>query len=106
MTDDEANEKQGILVVGRNKKDIARQMEKLNFDPELLKKVTLYQCTHEEVQSSRDDIEKLENERKAKDQMKPGDMWLQDLDEFVKVYCKHYKTEYTSPKKILLKVVE
>lgn len=97
ITDEEANVQEGILVVGRTKKDIGFQMEKMNFDDGLLKSVTLYQCTHEEVQKARDEIEKLENDRRVKEETTPEQMWLSELKEFVKVYCKHYKETYESP---------
>ena len=105
ITDQEANSKGGILTIGRNKKDIAIQMERCGFEEEILKKVTLYNCTDEEVQISRDEIAKEENKRKATQDLLPEQIWLDDLSDFVKVYCKHYKVEYHSPKKVTIKVV-
>ena len=106
ITDNEANNNGAILVVNRTKKDIAFQMEKLGFENELLKKVTYYNSTQEEVQSLQDDIVKLEADRKIKEETSPEQMWLNDLEDFTKAYCKHYKCTYESPKKVQLKLVQ
>jgi len=105
ITDEEAVEKECILVMGKSKPNIKIQMEKLNFDTELLKKVTLYQCTEEEVQASRDEIDKLEKERNAKEHTKSEDFWLEDLNLFINAYCKHYKCKYIPNKSLKLNIL-
>jgi DNA topoisomerase II len=101
ITLDEVNAAGGILAVKRSKKEVSFQMEKCGFDPELLKKISLYSLTLEEVQSLRDEIMGLENKRKNKEETKIEQFWLDDLEEFLKAYCKHYKCEYEHPKDIL-----
>ena len=32
-------------------------------------------------------------------------IWLKDLEDFTKAYCKHYKCKYESPKKLTLKIL-
>ena len=89
----------------KKKQDILAQLEAGNYDPELIKKVTLHHCTEEEVQAAEDEIKQLENEMKQTELKKPEDFWSEDLKEFITVYCKHYKCSYESPKKISLKFV-
>jgi DNA topoisomerase-2 len=105
VTDEEANNQGAILVIGRNKKVISEQMERCDLDIDLLKKVTLHHCTEEEVQSLKDDIIKMERERKVKEETTPEQMWLSDLEDFVKAYCKYYKCTYEPPKKVILKIL-
>ena len=100
ITIEEAVKEGVILVMGKGKKIIREQMDGLNFDPELLKSVTLYQCTQEEVQKSKDEITSLEQERKIKQNTQPEELWLEDLNDFIKAYCKYYKCKYVKPKKI------
>lgn len=99
ITIEEVNKFGGILAVKRSKKEVMMQMEKCGFDPELLKKISLYNLTEEEIESLRNEILKLETERKIKEETKIEQFWLDDLQEFLKAYCKHYKCEYTSPEK-------
>lgn len=106
IADEEANSKEGVLVLGRNRKDIVMQLERCGVSDDLYKKITLHNCTVEEVQVSRDKIAELENERNIKEKTKPEDLWLNDLQEFVKVYCKHYKCKYQPPKKLTLKIIQ
>ncbi len=99
ITIEEAVSEGVILVMGKNKKIIKEQMDQLDFDTELLKSVTLYQCTQEEVQSSKDEITTLEQDRTVKVNTKPEEFWLEDIRMFVKAYCKYYKCKYKSPTK-------
>ena len=105
ITQEQANQQEAILVMGRNKELIKEQMERMGFDNELLKKVTLYQCTAEEVQTAKEEINDLEQEKKIKEETRPEDFWLSDLKEFVKAYCKHYKCKYKSPKPMSTRLV-
>lgn len=106
MTDEEANKQGAVLAIGKNKITIGKQMERCGFDIELIKKVTIHHCTDEEVESLRNEILNLEAERKTKEETTPEEMWLSDLEDFTKAYCKYYKCTYESPKKLLLKLVE
>jgi len=105
LTIEEINESGGIFTFGKNKKNIAVQMERCGFDVELLKKISLYSLTEEEVQASKDEITKLEEERKEKENTKIEKFWLNDLEDFIKVYCKQYKCKYEPPKKITLNII-
>jgi DNA topoisomerase-2 len=105
VTDEQANEQGAVLTIGRKKADIVIQMERCNIDIELLKKVTFHHCTEEEVQSLKDEILKIEEDRKLKEETTPEQMWLNDLEDFVKAYCKYYKCKYDPPKRLTLKVL-
>lgn len=74
-------------------------MEKGGFSTELLK-VTLSQCTEDEVITAQEKLTSLEAERKMTEEKKPEMFWLQDINKFTTRYCKHYKCEYTSPSNI------
>jgi len=105
VTDEEANQEGAVLTIGRKKADIAIQMERCNIDIELLKKVTFHHCTEEEVESLKEEIAKVEEDKKIKEETTPEQMWLNDLDDFVKAYCKYYKCKYDPPKRVTLKVL-
>ena len=94
-----ANEQGGILVVGKNKAAIIAQAKLLSLDAELVKKVTLHHCTEEEVQSLQNDIEKLKNRLGEQREQSCRSMWLDDLEEFTKAYCKYFKEKYVRPSK-------
>ena len=90
-----------ILTIGKNKKSIATQMSNCGFDEELLKKISLYNLTEEEINKAKDEITNLEVEYKIKLETGAEQFWLDDISEFIKVYCKHYKCSYESPKKLV-----
>ena len=106
ITDDYANENEAILVIGRTKENIKSQMVKMEFDEELLKKVTLYHCTVEELQKAYEEISELEKEKLEKEKIKPEEYWLSDIQEFVTAYCKEYKVKYNPPKNLVLQISE
>lgn len=101
ITLEDMNKAGGILTIGKNKQNIMIQMNRCGFDEDLLKKISLYNLTKEETDKFKEKINQLENEYKIKEQTKPEQFWLDDISEFVKVYCKHYKCNYESPKKIV-----
>jgi len=101
ITLEDMNKAGGILTIGKNKQNIMIQMNRCGFDEELLKKISLYNLTKEETDKFKEDINQLENEYKIKEEINPEQFWLDDISEFVKVYCKHYKCNYESPKKIV-----
>ena len=105
LTIEELNNKGGIFTIKQNKQNISKQMERCGFDPELLKKISMYSLSSEEIQSFKDEISKIEEERNVTENKKAEQFWLDDLEEFTKVYCKHYKCKYESPKRITLKVM-
>ena len=98
---EDMNKDGGILTIGKNKQNIMIQMNRCGFDEDLLKKISLYNLTKEETDKFKEEINQLENEYKIKEETKPEQFWLDDISEFVKVYCKHYKCNYESPKKIV-----
>ena len=99
ITEEEALEQGALLVMGKGKKKLMVLMEKGGFSHELLK-VTLSQCTEDEVITAKEKLESLEAERKMTEEKKPEVFWLQDINKFTTRYCKHYKCEYTSPSNI------
>lgn len=96
----------GILTIGLTKKDIIPQMDKLGFDNDLLKKVNLYQCTLEELQTIREDLQNLINDKAAIEQIAPQKMWQNDIDEFVAAYCKEYKCKPTVKRNVVLSITK
>ena len=82
-----------ILVMNRKKSDIVPQMEALHFSSDLLKKVTLYNCTYEEVQAAQEELEKLETEKADKEAITSKELWLHDIEEFIQAYCKKNKVK-------------
>lgn len=105
ITEEEANNLEAILVMGNSKAKIKSQMERCGFDVDLLKKVTLYQCTEEEIQTAHQEITDLEANKLVKEKTEPEDLWLDDLGMFLKAYCKHYKCKYKPPKPVSLNLV-
>ncbi len=94
-TVEEAVEKGCILSIGLSKKAISPQMEKLGFPAELLQKVALYQCTLEEMEAAQEKLDKLAADIEDLKNIPPEKLWLNDIDEFVAAYCKHYKCNFT-----------
>ena len=99
LTIEQANNEGAILSIGLNKKQIQPQMEKLGFGYDLLQKVSLHQCTEEEVEKARHQLNKLEEEINNLKEISPEKMWQKDIDEFVAAYCKHYKCDPLNWKK-------
>ena len=99
ITEEEALEQGALLVMGKGKKKLMVLMEKGGFSPELLK-VTLSQCTEDEVISAEEKLAALEAERKMTEETDPKLFWLEDLNKFTTRYCKFYKCEYISPSKM------
>lgn len=97
LTIQEANSQGAILVIKKNKKEVEEQMQILNFDTNLLKKISLHNLTLEEVQALQKEMTDLQIEKEIKTNTRPEDLWLSDLSDFVKVYCKHYAYEYIAP---------
>ena len=93
ITIDDVVQKGCILVMNRRKSDILPQMTSLEFPEDLLKKVTLYNCTKEEIEASLLELSKLEDEKISKEKVTAKDLWLSDLEDFVKAYCKKYKVK-------------
>jgi DNA topoisomerase-2 len=99
ITEEEALEQGALLVMGKGKKKLMVLMEKGGFSSDLLK-VTLSQCTEDEVVSAKEKLASLEAERKITEETDPKIFWLSDLNKFTTRYCKYYKCEYISPSKM------
>jgi DNA topoisomerase-2 len=104
ITIEEANKLGAILVVERSKQKLLEQMEFFKFDSELAKKTSVYSLTEEEIEKARQDVIDLEKEYENIKDTKPEEFWLDDLNDFVKIYCKHYKCDYKPPKKLSLNI--
>lgn len=102
ITTDEAVEKGCILAIGLSKKDIIPQMKQLKFADDLLKKVSLYQCTQEELQFIRENLQKMLNEKDVAEKITPQDMWKKDIDDFISAYYKEYEDKPTFRSKVVL----
>ena len=104
ITTDEAVAQGAILAVGLSKKQILPQMNSLGFIPILLQRVTLYQCTLEEMQVARNELQKLINEKGEIEKIHPKRMWQDDIDKFVAAYCKEYKCKPTIKNNVTLRI--
>ena len=93
-----------ILSMGLSKKQIIPQMEILGFLPELLKRVTLYQCTLEEMEAARNELQRLINEKEEIEKIAPTKMWQDDIDAFVVAYCREYKCKPTIKHNVTLNI--
>nr|QBK91613.1 MAG: DNA topoisomerase II [Pithovirus LCPAC302] len=102
----EAAEQNCILSMGLSKKEIIPQMEKMGFPGDLLKKVTLYSCTLEELDNSKKELNKMNNEKESVGKISPEQMWQNDINEFVKAYCKEYKCKYSPSKGLSLNIMK
>ena len=91
ITIEEVVKQGGILSMGLSKKQIIPQMEALGFSDDLLKRVTLYQCTLEELEAARNELQKELDKKGEMEKIRPEDMWQSDIDDFVMAYCKEYK---------------
>lgn len=90
ITVKDVNANKGILIMGLKRVDIVAQMELFNFDPKLLKSVTLNQCTEEKVNELRSKLEKELKEKEQIESISPEKMWENDIDGFIGAYIKRY----------------
>jgi DNA topoisomerase-2 len=93
-----------VLSLGLSKKQIIPQMEQLNFPVDLLKKVSLYQCTLEEMEKAKKDLQIEISKKEEIEKIKPTQMWQSDIDQFVSAYCKHYKCKPTIKRNVTLNI--
>lgn len=105
ITDEEAIKEGAILVMKKSKDFVKNQLEALNIDPELTKKITTNHYTEEEVELAKQKILECEKERTITLEKKIETFWLEDIKEFTDCYCKHFGCTYESPKKISFKIV-
>jgi DNA topoisomerase II len=80
-----------IIVMKQRKIDIYPQMDALNIPHELLKMTNLSNCTEDEISKIKAEIAKLEDDRRIISETSPGQVWMNELNEFEKAYCTHYK---------------
>jgi DNA gyrase/topoisomerase IV subunit B len=104
ITIDEVVKQGGILSMGLSKKQILPQMQELGFSDDLLKRVTLYQCTLEELESARSELQKELDKKGEMEKVRPEDMWQADIDEFVVAYCKEYKCKHVVKNNVTLNI--
>lgn len=105
ITVEEANALNAILVIKKAKKIVMEQMEKFGLNKELLNRINIYSLTEEEIQSAVDEVTKLEEERKIKENMPPEQYWMNDIEEFAKEYCKRTGCTYSPPKRAVIKIL-
>lgn len=106
ITIEEVVKQGGILSLGLSKKQILPQTQALGFSDDLLRRVTLYQCTEEELENSRNELQKEIDKKNEMDKVKPEDMWQADIDEFVVAYCKEYKCKLTKKNNVTLNIAK
>lgn len=104
LTPEQAVANKCIISMGLKKKSIVDQMTKLGFPEDLLKKVTLYQCTLEEIENARTEYTLVVNKINAFQKILPSQMWKDDIEAFITAYCKHYKCKRNNKPKIKIKL--
>ena len=80
-----------IIIFKRTKAQIYPQMKALQLPTDLLKKTNLANCTEDEIAKSITEIEKISAARQRIVDTKSEQLWLNDLNEFLAAYHKHYK---------------
>lgn len=103
ITFEDANKENAILIMGQNKKNISSQLERLNFDISMMN-VSLVQCTLEKIEDAKNKIQELVKERNIIENTSTKQLWFNDIELFIKRYCKEYKCKYIPVKKIILNI--
>lgn len=103
ITFEDANKENAILIMGQNKKNISSQLERLNFDISMMN-VSLVQCTLEKIEDAKNKIQELVKERNIIEKTSTKQLWFNDIELFIKRYCKEYKCKYIPVKKIILNI--
>lgn len=83
------SERQGLWIVGRKKADVFADMDRMKFNRDLLKKVHFSDCTYEEIENIKQDIEKLNSSFTELDAKRPQDLWIAKLEVFQKALEQH-----------------
>jgi DNA topoisomerase-2 len=82
---------QRLVVFGRAMSDVLADADRMGLDGETFKSLTLTSCTRDKIDELEATIRSLQEEHSLLDQKSPGQMWLEDLDEFEDAYRKHEK---------------
>jgi hypothetical protein len=94
-----------IVFIGQSKDYVYEQMDALSIPHELLKKVSSFNYTTEEIERLMREMEAKRTEYAAIDATPPEKMWYDDLIEFEAAYCRHYKCSPGSPSTVALDIV-
>jgi len=79
-----------IIVGSRKKSEVIAEVEKFGLNKELLGKVSIGNCTEDEVDVLVGKRDKKINLRTELEQTAPGGLWFRELEEFERVYHRHY----------------
>nr|QBK90941.1 MAG: DNA topoisomerase II [Pithovirus LCPAC201] len=82
-----------LIIMRRTKDEIYIDMDNLQLPRELLKSVSLYQCTADNVEILKKQITKTKAELEMIKKQEPVKMWQIELLVFVEAYLKHYPDE-------------
>ena len=82
-----------LIVMRRTKDEIYVDMDNLQLPRILLKEVSLYQCTSDNVEILKQSIVKTQAELDRIIKLEPVKMWEMELFVFVEAYLKHYPDE-------------
>lgn len=82
-----------ILVMNRRKAEIMENMDKMAIPRDLLNVVKIVNCTYEEVEEMRKNIADKENQMRVLEAISPQQMWMNDLEEFEKMYNQVYRSD-------------
>jgi len=82
----------GKIVIRKMKRDIVlKNMESMGFEKELLTSCNIGSFTNEGVIDLEQKVLSLEKEKEDLRQTKEENIWLSEIEEFLKEYKKHYK---------------
>lgn len=80
----------GVISIGMTKTKILEELAKINIDKETFNKISVTNCTKEEVAELEEKIRKLQEELDELTKMQIHDMWLKELSELEEEYVKIY----------------
>ena len=87
-----------IVVFKRKRELIYIDMDKHKIPRELLGRTNLTHLSQEDIDDLDKEIDECKKRLEFFENIKPEELWMDDLNEFIGVYCKYYKCKYTSTK--------
>jgi len=82
-----------LIVHNRPEKEIFENMTKMGFDHKLLDLVKTREFTRERVEALQSKIRDRQTERERLKEIRPEQLWYQELEEFISEYCRREKCQ-------------
>lgn len=89
----------GVTIDALNKKksDIYPQMDALQLPHDLLNRTNFANCTEDEINHLQGEIVTLTKDRQSIIDTPAEQLWINDINEFEQVYCRHYHCQPKRP---------